>query len=343
VKHYLIGNNRIGENDVGDCRVMALARLIQCRPDIITWYLAGNELNERTITFIAEALIHTKAKYVWFKMNPIKTGAFHLGRTLQLNPHIELLDLFNCGLCNDGVQALADGLRCGNEITRIRTNIKHLYLPINAVDDVNGLKDILELIGFQLESLYIGVNPLGDEQVIELIDFLIQGNVSKMTALKRLSMGSVGVTDAVLPSIEAFVRATTSLVSLDLGSYRSTDYFNEQHNNFGDVDALIRLALLLKGNATKSKQLDDCCDPSSYHFLGLQDALSASANDIACMERTLNAEKINANLIQRKKRAAEDHAGSFLIASGVSPSDMNKVTNPYPAVRYIYSIYRNNM
>ena len=50
IKHYLIGNNNIGENDEDGTRVTALAKMIMMRPDIETWYLAGNHLDKDQVT-----------------------------------------------------------------------------------------------------------------------------------------------------------------------------------------------------------------------------------------------------------------------------------------------------
>ena len=60
IKHYLIGNNRIAEDGEvpgeGDRRVTALANMIRNRPDIITWYLAGNSIDHEQIKCVSNAL-----------------------------------------------------------------------------------------------------------------------------------------------------------------------------------------------------------------------------------------------------------------------------------------------
>ena len=37
-------------------------------------------------------------------MNPIKTGAYYIGKLISKNKNIELIDLFNTGLCDDGLK-----------------------------------------------------------------------------------------------------------------------------------------------------------------------------------------------------------------------------------------------
>ena len=95
-------------------------------------------------------------------MNPIKTGAIHVGKMVGKNNNIEILDLFNTGLCNDGLKSFANGL----EEIGIQTNLRHLYLSINnigieACDDLNTIMKYTP----NLESLYLGVNKWGDESL----------------------------------------------------------------------------------------------------------------------------------------------------------------------------------
>ena len=56
IKHYLLGNNLVGEGENFEERINILSELIFKRPDMITWFLAGNNLNKKTIIPIANAL-----------------------------------------------------------------------------------------------------------------------------------------------------------------------------------------------------------------------------------------------------------------------------------------------
>jgi hypothetical protein len=158
IKHYLLGNNLIAEGEKAEERVQCLSRLILQRPDMITWFLAGNNLDKDTIKPVAEALVLSKSKYIWLKMNPIKTGAFYVGKLISNNANIELIDLFNTGLCTDGLHRFLQGLQQGNQI-----KLKHLYLSINdlGMESVGDMAKILNLLP-ALESLYIGSNNWGD-------------------------------------------------------------------------------------------------------------------------------------------------------------------------------------
>ncbi|EDO40249.1 predicted protein [Nematostella vectensis] len=285
IKHYLIGNNRIAENGdtpgEGGRRVAALARMIMHRPDIETWFLAGNSMGPDHISLIADALKQTKAKYVWLKMNPVKTGAYHLGKMLVLAPSVELLDLFNTGLCNDGLKAFAKGLSDGAAVgPSSASNLRHLYLSINAISSVQVFESMLSFLP-QLESLFMGVNPIGDEGLERLADVLTNKAPCRST-LKRLNIDALALTDKSLPLIEDIVKACPSLVALDLGSYKSTNYFNQKHNRFdveneSTIGHLEKIARALVRNAEMSKDGREEKD-LPMHYLGLQHSLVVGIN-----------------------------------------------------------------
>ena len=162
IKHYLIGNNKIGENDTETpSRVDSLCWMIRNRPDIVTWFLAGNTLNAGAIKKVARALEATNARYLWLKMNPIQIqdvvdedvkqiqeedennntitngtsktlrgGAYWLGICFAKNPSLELLDMFNVGLTDVGLREFNQGLKDAMNVLDLEggvRNLKHLY------------------------------------------------------------------------------------------------------------------------------------------------------------------------------------------------------------------------
>ena len=289
IKHYLIGNNRIGEDGdspgEGSRRVAALARMIRHRPDIVTWFLAGNSMNSVQIQCVAEALEQTQSKYVWLKMNPVKTGAYYLGKMVVRNHHIELLDLFNCGLCNDGFAAFAQGMADAavQNPTIPYSNLRHLYVSINAINSAREIERTLHYLPY-LESLFLGVNPFGDEGLKEIADVIIHKTSCRET-LKRLNMGSMALTDASLPLIKTMVAACPNLVSLELDSYKSTNYFDQKHNRFNVENEETRkqlkeIAEALVHNARCVAVLDGKEEKElpTMHYLGLQHALVVGDN-----------------------------------------------------------------
>ncbi len=211
---------------------------------------------------MCEALSRSKAKYVWLKMNPIKTGAFHVAVAVKINPNIELLDLFNCGICNDGLKAFYQGLITNTNAGHNHFGLKHLYLCINLIDGVDILCKVIRTLGSQLESLYLSVNPIGDVGFQLMIDNLLQCTACEtemsprphpLSGLRRLSIGSLGITDVSLGAIVKLVEITPGLVSIDLGSYKSTNFFQQKHNSFRDTVGLYHIGCLLKSNASIQK------------------------------------------------------------------------------------------
>ena len=333
VRHYLIGNNRIGEDDDGNKRVLALASLIRRRPDILTWYLAGNELNASSIEPVAQALTATHAKYIWFKMNPIKTGTYHLACTIQRNPHIELLDLFNCGVCNDGLEAFFNGLMDVSSAGENLSGLKHLYLPINYISDVDMLSKVLHILGPQLVSLYIGVNPIGDDGFHKLLIQLIDSGECVLRNLVRLNIGALNLTDASLAGIERLVGCIPSLLCLDVGSYKSTKFFQQEPNRFTNGEHLLRIGQALSSNALVST------GDAKNHVMHLFNCFTGSDTDLNIMLDSMDACGINARAVQQVQDAP--HRGRDI---GLQHRDeIKKLSDPHPAVSFIKSIYRNTM
>jgi hypothetical protein len=74
---------------------------------IQTWYLAENAINGDSMGSVTGAFqLNNTADSLCLNRNPIKAdGATHLGRMLLFNMSLQLLDLNNTGLLNDGVAA----------------------------------------------------------------------------------------------------------------------------------------------------------------------------------------------------------------------------------------------
>eukprot|EP00526_Cylindrotheca_closterium_P008577 CAMPEP_0113623920 /NCGR_PEP_ID=MMETSP0017_2-20120614/12323_1 /TAXON_ID=2856 /ORGANISM="Cylindrotheca closterium" /LENGTH=833 /DNA_ID=CAMNT_0000533919 /DNA_START=59 /DNA_END=2560 /DNA_ORIENTATION=+ /assembly_acc=CAM_ASM_000147 len=262
VKHFLIGNNLALANDNAGERTDALVRLINESKGIETYYLAGNGIDQDQIQHIADALSKNQgARYCWFKMNPIKTGSFHLGAMLAKNPRIEVLDLFNTGQEDSGIQAFIEGFdSIPKRASTVTSGLKHLYLDINAISNGKLLAEVV-LRFPSLESFFINVNALGDEGMGDFCDHLLQEGGNKLPPLKRLVLGSNGCTDNVLPKLTELVRILPTLRLLQLGSYRSTKFFQHKNNRFSSSDLLLDLAKSLASH---------CKDSDEKGFFGVQ-------------------------------------------------------------------------
>ena len=250
VRHFLLGNNLAlaGEGPAADARLAALAGLIASDPPVETWYLAGNGMDGRRAAAVAAALEGaTHARHVWLKMNPLKAaGAAAFGRLAARNPRVELLDLFNTGLGDAGAAALhaalAEALPGGG------AGLRHLYLDINGIADAAPLVGLLAALPL-LETLSLSVNRLGDAGALALCAALRAGAAPR---LRRLGLGSVGLTEAALPALAEAAAGSPALVAVELGSYKSTKFFGESGNRLADLAGLAPLGRALRANADRA-------------------------------------------------------------------------------------------
>lgn len=304
VRHFLIGNNLAFDKSEN---VDAFVRLLQTDPEIETWYLAGNCIDGRNVGKISEALESaTHMRSLWLKMNPLKNDVAPIARLLSRHSGLELIDLFNTGLCDTGVTTLA------NEIEGATTT-KHVYLCINAIT-ANSCGALDALLGTlpQLESLFVSVNRLGDSGMKKLLASLRRHNHS---SLKRLAIGSNGLSDDILGDVQTFVEQMPALISLDLGSYRSTKFFQEKQNCFTDERKLMRLA--------NSGQLQ---------HLGLNYCYQG-----ANLDTLIAACEANAAL-----SSSVCHGGGGKVIRRVDLESLQRITSP-ASLRHIESIYRTAM
>eukprot|EP00397_Hematodinium_sp_SG-2012_P004855 GEMP01004870.1.p1 GENE.GEMP01004870.1~~GEMP01004870.1.p1 ORF type:complete len:793 (-),score=196.00 GEMP01004870.1:1637-4015(-) len=314
IKHFLIGNNVAFdmESDEEISRhVRALTTLLTSNPPIETWYLAGNYIRKDLCEPIADAFLEAKtAKALWLKMNPVKTGVEYFGRVVALHRNLELIDLFNTGLLDEGVRAFLNGLRTGLEINAdLPIALKHIYFSINDISDGDAVAEVVKLLP-QLESFFIGVNMLKDSGAERVIEAL-----KGCPNLQRLELGSNDLSDAILPHLIDLAKSCPNLRSLVLGSYKSTRFFGCKDNRFTSIPLLAELA-------------------SHLDFINLGYAL-ASRMDLQELKNAIPDTTI-AYLAHRR------------IAKTTTFSDDDRakaraLSHPYPFVDHIDSIYRNAM
>lgn len=303
VRHFLIGNNLAFDKPEN---TEAFVRLLQSDPVIETWYLAGNCIDGRNAVQIAEALeIASHMRTLWLKMNPLKSNVAPFARLLSRHPGLELIDFFNTGLCDDGVKTLAAEIEgpCAT---------KHMYLCINAItaDSCPSLDVLLGKLPL-LESLFVSVNRLGDSGMKTLFASL---RLHNRPSLKRLAIGSNGLSDNILDDVQKLVQDMPNLISLNLGSYRSTRFFQEKQNRFTDEGKLIRL---IKNGNLQHLGLNHCYEGTKL------DALVA-----ACEEN----KSLNSSLC---------HGQGGKVISRVDLESLQAITSP--DLRHIESIYRTAM
>ena len=243
VRHFLLGNN-IACEGASTAGAHAMARLM-ANPAIAieTWYLAGNAIGPADMDILATALgSNRQAQALWLKRNPLgASGGAHLGRMLGQNETLELLDLHNTGLFDEGVEALCEAITAAGK----RLSLQHLYLSANALTErsLGALGPVVTAAlpeACSLVSLYLSINRLGNEALPVLVQLIETGALGK---LERMDLGSVGLQAPCLgPLVDALLEHCPRLRSLNLGTYLSTRDLGETANELaGDVPAMKRL------------------------------------------------------------------------------------------------------
>lgn len=242
VEHFLLGNNIIGP-DGG--KAIGNFLLNPHKPHIKTWYIAGNDLNHEGIKWIVDGLeTDPDCVNLWLKRNPLKPeGMIHISRLLKSNTQIKILDLHNTAVFDKGVKHLVEGLK-------LNRALRHLYLDANGITKV-GAKYMCEYFEYLIQndlegisSFWIDMNTLEDEGVIELVEVL-----GRYRYLKRLCLGSTGITEKSAYAITTAFVTHPNLIMLDLGMYKSTSDMGMITNNIGDDGMKILAELVEKSKS----------------------------------------------------------------------------------------------
>ncbi len=326
VEHFLLGNNIIGEAGGHAIREFLLTPHI---PKIKTWYIAGNDINAQAISDIVDGLSSDPDMVsLWLKRNPLKPeGIKHIARLLSSNQNIKVLDLHNTAVLDEGIGYLVSGLKANR-------SLRHLYLDANGlteacVDDLVGYFEYLienDIKG--VTSLWIDMNKLFDSGVSKLVKTL-----SKYRFLKRLVLGSNGLTDACIDDIvDAFV-SHPELKVLDLGMYKSTSDMGMITNNIGDSGAA-KLCRLIESN--KSIQY------LSVMMNGITNSgLELFANSIQANDSILFFDYKQYG-IQSYQKVSSIITSKLKSNRGDSKLELRNIKHGNK-IRFIDSIYRNSM
>lgn len=235
VKHLLLGNNICG-NELGN----AIGEFIKSgKSALTTWYIAGNDLDETGIEPICDALKNdNKVKQLWLKRNPLRlNGVKHIVDMLHYNKHLQILDLTNTGLMDEGATYLIENLE--------NTSIEYLYLSSNGIS-AKTCKSIAEKIHkTNLKSLGLGCNRLGDEGVTILSKLLLNPECK----LKSLEIASCGIGTEGAKAVAEALKTNTSLVCLNMGFLKSTNDLCEIPNLINSQGA-VYIAQMLNENKT---------------------------------------------------------------------------------------------
>lgn len=238
VKHFLLGNNIAGY--IGAARIADLINDQYKACKISTWYLAGNCIDGPGMELIAGALsMDTDCKHLWLKRNPIGiTGAKALAKMFEYNNTIEVLDLDNTAIMDEGCIALFSALKNN-------TSLRSIYLDANgltpassaAIADYFNHKVATGQPGVKLLSL--SINRLGDDGIIPIINSLYH------YPLTSLTIGSNRIELTGLKSVLFWAVNSDSLEVLDIGYYKATADMGELPNSFGNEGARLIACFIL--------------------------------------------------------------------------------------------------
>jgi hypothetical protein len=195
--------------------------------------------------------------------------------------------------------------------------IKHLYILINAITKINKIIKKINIIS-KLKSLYMNVNKFSYNEIIKFCKKI------KMENIIRLNIGSNNLTDDSLNELLNLVKSCKKLISLDLGTYKSTKFFKEKENKFKNKDKIYEIAKTIYEKSQKTNEKNN-------HYIGFQN--SYIENNIEELCNKLDKLKINYIGIQKNKKGKKN---IFESTKKISFKDPNELI-------YIQSIYRNNM
>ena len=262
VHHFLLGNNLIGH--VG---TNAIATFSQNHPDRIeTWYLAGNCIDGPSMTQLTNAWVGSRViTNIWLKRNPLGPKASpDLYRLITQIPNLRTLDLDQTELGDTGVATLFSLLI---ESALDSLPLRNIYLNGTGISTAacKAIARFAASADCTLESLYLGMNPIGDEGAIALSDGLRQN-----TSLKRFITDSCGINTQGAKSIFASLIGHSNLFTLSIAQSYATQDLNARYNFLEDGIASSLVNLL---------NHEEC--HLRYLKLGLTALTTAALNEVA--------------------------------------------------------------
>ena len=245
VKHFLLGNNIIGP--IG---AKAIADFCRNHPSRIeTWYLAGNCIDAAGLARLVPDWINSESiTNIWLKRNPLGPAAAEdLAKLVQLTPNLRTLDLDQTELGDSGVSDLFDRIASAPKSALHNIYLNGIGISVKACKSMTAF---LASASCTLESLYISLNPIGDEGAVALADGLRQNN-----SLRRLTVASSGIDTAGANTIFAALTGKSNIMTLCMDQHYSTRDLGMRYNYLEEGVCENLLALLDHPNC-KLQMLD---------------------------------------------------------------------------------------
>jgi NLR family CARD domain-containing protein 3 len=320
-KHFLLGNNMacLSQEDNNINGALSLKRLMETNNLIETYYLAGNCITSDCLKIICEGLkSNTSCKSLWLKRNPLGIrGGKIIGELLNINHSIEILDLENCGLLDEGLINFCESITCSPK----DFSVKYLYLNANGITSKSIPIFSKFLSKYMIKSLFLSLNNISNVGLHDLCS-----NLKQQQILENLSIASCGISD-ISPLINCInLNICPKLTILDIGTDKNTLDLQEQPNIIEDTSLIQLIKLVKKCESLKLLKIRYCRMSDYAKFILLH--LCNISNIITTMYID-NYNHLNYNLINYR-----NNHDIKLCFREISHSDK---------VKHIDSIYRGKM
>ena len=326
IERLLLGNNVIG--DSGGPLIAEFIRSGQSPLNV--WYIAGNNFSATGVKPICEALHNdSQVRALWLKRNPLKSEAMiHMGELMRVNTRIEVLDLLNCGLLDEGVRLLFESLAHN-------TTLKHLYLSANGISPT-GLAHIASYLSTgksSLETLFLGGNRIGDEGA----RILSQG-LTHDKKLVRLNLTSSRIGAQGMKHLAEALEGHPSLSVLDLGYMRATMDLGELGNYIEDEGAFYLSKLI----PSLSKLVSLSITHNHLTHTGMRFVVDAikKAGKLVHFDYVQYGVSLDEKMHVELRKCLRENREAFL-GGGHTEAQLEAILIP-EHVKEIYSVYRTH-
>lgn len=254
-------------------------------------------------------------------------GMIPISNLLTNNKTLQVLDLLNCGLLDEGVSVLFKDLH-------LNTTLKHIYLSANGITPVGlrAIRDYFRKCNSQLVSLFLGCNRIGNEGAAIVADI-----IRAESRLSRLNLASCRIGAAGMKHLSEALIERDAIRTLDLGYMRSTMDLGELGNYVEDEGAEYLSEYIRKSNRLASLNINH----NHISELGMQMLMSAvranrSLVELEYVQYGVSLDSINASEL---KKSLERNQKLFV--EDCSQQELDDVKIP-EHVREIYSVYRTH-
>jgi hypothetical protein len=230
VRHFLLGNNIIGPSGA-----RAIANFISELPDRMdTWYLAGNCIDGPSFGILVDAMIKSPAvTSVWLKRNPLGSDAAHdVFRLITGAENLHTLDLDQTELGDGGVAQLFTELSAYKPASANgKLPLRNIYLNGSGIgrNGAAALATFLQSPHCGLTSIYMSLNPLGDDGCMALAQAL-----PKAPQLARLVLQSVGASTQGVAALCEGLRGHEGIRTFDVSQGFATEDLGQAYNYIDD-------------------------------------------------------------------------------------------------------------